>query len=753
MHPDFPMEAEHMALLRQKIDQTLAATLASKQVMDEELAELAKHYDPDSQQDYIDMLTGTLLSGSADRQIRNLREAQDVPYFARIDFEEKAGGCERLYIGKLSLIDEKSQKIHIVDWRAPVSNLYYEGRLGEAGYDSPSGRIEGLLKLKRQFSAREGKLLSLTDVDITTEDDLLKAFTHATTDDRLKEIVSTIQEEQNRIIRADMWRPLVVQGAAGSGKTTIALHRIAYLTYNHPELKADAFMVIAPNRFFLNYISDVLPDLGVENIVQTTFEDYAMGILGKTLKVSDPHGKLAALCAGQQGYEEALELSRYKCSMDFRKVLDRYIALVEEDFLPREDLTVEDVVIYPYGEIRRLFLEEYRNLPIARRVDEIKKHMVGRLNRVVDAAVAKLHEDCDRFILFTKLKEKEETPQRQQKIVFAIEEKNRKIAALQKGSKQAIQAYIKRISRVSPMEYYGRLMNDPVLLSSLGESAEEGELLTRLAVDSAPRLNMQRYETEDLAPMIWLKYRIHGIDEKSPVRQIIVDEAQDLSVFQLYVLKKIIAHASFTVLGDLCQGIQSYKGVQDWQDVVTQVFDGGCDFLTLERSYRSTVEIIREANKVIHALQDPRLITGSPILRHGDVPKRVALSGDKAAAHIARSIRAARQEGLRSMAVICPTPAACKAMQKRLGKLGEVTQLITGKEHVYGGGTVIIPVHLVKGLEFDCVFITDAEADIYTHEPVKAKLLYVAMTRALHRLTLYGQNFSPLTGDIPAENA
>ena len=754
-HPDYPLEHAHLQQILAKVERVLTDTSLHKSTLDESLADLARHYDPDNQQNYIDMLTWTLLQDRADRQLVNLAEARGTPYFARIDFAETGKALERLYIGKLSLIDEETQRIDIVDWRAPVSNLYYEGRLGPASYQCPSGLVEGSLSLKRQFSIKEGQLQTITDVDITTDDELLSAFSSASTDDRLKEIVSTIQTEQNRIIRADMWKPLVVQGAAGSGKTTIALHRIAYLAYNHPELKPDAFMVIAPNAFFLNYISDVLPDLGVENIYQTTFEGYAMRILGKKLKVRDPHEKLAALAAREAGREEEnrlmMRVAAFKSSMAFRRIIDRYITYVEEEFLPREDLTVGGMTIFTYAQIEQLFRREYSNLPIAKRVEQIQKHMVNRLGRVRAGAIEQLNLNCDREVMQLKLTVPEEDPTRQQRIIALIEAKNERVALIEKHAKTAVSEYIKRINRVSPMDYYRNLVADPVLLLTLaGEEAEE-EFLLHLSETTAATLQSGWYETEDLAPMIYLKYRIHGIDERSPVRQIVIDEAQDLSVFQLFVLHKIIYNSSFTILGDLCQGLQSYKGILSWQDVVDQVFEGDCEFLTLEKSYRSTIEIIGAANAVLATLHDDQLIPGSPILRHGPPVSVVAAAGLKQVAEdmVAR-IRAARQRGLRSTAIVCKTLQECKLVAAQLKRLQEPAYLITGKEHVYQGGTHILPVHLVKGLEFDTVLLADVSAEKYTATPLDVKLLYVAMTRPLHELTLYhvGEP-SPLLRQLP----
>lgn len=216
------------------------------------------------------------------RKLENIKSIKDKPYFARMDFKEDGKNVEKLYIGKISLLDNKTAYPIIVDWRAPISNLYYEGRVGKAEYECLGEKIKGEIFLKRQYIIENQELKKYVNINVTGNDELLQNALEEKADDRLKNIVATIQDEQNKIIRADINQPLIVQGVAGSGKTTIALHRIAYLIYNYEkEFKPEEFMIIAPTKFFLNYISNILPDLGVNDVKQTTFEDFAYDVIGK----------------------------------------------------------------------------------------------------------------------------------------------------------------------------------------------------------------------------------------------------------------------------------------------------------------------------------------------------------------------------------------------------------------------------------------------------------------------------------------
>jgi DNA helicase-2/ATP-dependent DNA helicase PcrA len=246
-------------------------------------------------------------------------------------------------------------------------------------------------------------------------------------------------------------------------------------------------------------------------------------------------------------------------------------------------------------------------------------------------------------------------------------------------------------------------------------------------------------EIEDLAPVIYIKLSIYGMDEKIPVKHIVVDEAQDFSVFQFYVVKSIIKDSSFTMLGDLCQGIHSYRGIKDWKDVMRYVFDEGqSNLLTLEQSYRTTVEIMDAANKVLINSGITGLPLGKPVIRHGEGVKIVKRETIKdIASDIESQIEELKDNNFKSIAVICKTMDECSIIHSYLKKGKDTPYIITGSEKEYKGGTVIVPSYLSKGLEFDAVIISNAAGDVYKNDELDAKLLYVAMTRPLHKLNIY----------------
>ncbi|WP_341348998.1 HelD family protein [Fervidicella metallireducens] len=544
-HPDYNEEIKRLDYTLDYVEKSIISMTRRQKKVEEDLLGSRKSLNSDSSQAYIDLMLNSMFEESIKIKLKKLLDAQSKPYFARIDFKEKdKEQIEKIYIGKVSLMKEENQELVIVDWRAPISNLYYEERLGEASYLCPDGKITGNLSLKRQFSIEKGILNEIFDIDITTNDEFLQTYLGANADNRLKDIVSTIQAEQNRIIRADMWKPLIVQGAAGSGKTTIALHRIAYLIYTYEKtFVPENFMIIAPNRLFLNYISEVLPELGVDKVKQTTFEDFAMELIGKKFKLTDTNEKLTNFVNNNATDLEVeknklVEVeSKFKSSMMFKEILDEYIKDIEKNFIPKEDFMIGKIVILKYEDINHLFLNEYKDLAMSKRILEIKKHLINRLKYKKESILSYIENECDKRVKFLKTK-MEDGEERREKIGKIIDRKYELISKLDNVSKKAVNDYVKKISKIDPYEYYYNLISNKELFYKYTDSKLEDEYQKFIRDYSLEILDSKKVELEDLAPIIYLKYCIHGIDEKIPVKHIVIDEAQDFSLFQIYVIKK-----------------------------------------------------------------------------------------------------------------------------------------------------------------------------------------------------------------------
>ena len=375
------MDEEILEKERQKLQEILKKMDVQEQEIETYIAERSLSFKAEN------MAEANVMAAQV-KKLDDVKKIKDKPYFARMDFKEKSKELEAFYIGKISLLDSKTAYPIIVDWRAPIANLYYEGKLGDASYEVLGEQIEGEIKLKRQYVIEKQKLLKYVDINVTGNDELLDSALEEKADDRLKNIVATIQDEQNKIIRAGLDKPLIVQGVAGSGKTTIALHRIAYLIYNYEkQFKPEEFMIIAPTRFFLNYISNILPDLGVDDVKQCTFEDFAYDVIGKKLKISDSNEKLVIIVnkdfdeINKGNTEIMIKEAKYKSSLDFKRAIDEYLIDIENNYIPKEDFYFMNHLITKHEDIDYLFKHTYRMYNYTNRINEIEKNMVSELNR------------------------------------------------------------------------------------------------------------------------------------------------------------------------------------------------------------------------------------------------------------------------------------------------------------------------------------------------------------------------------------
>lgn len=646
--------------------------------------------------------------------------------------------------GKAMITDHNTLEQVVIDWRAPIADLYYEGRLGEAEYNCPAGKIHGEIKLKRQYFFKNGDLQDVMDIDITTNDEMLQPFLSANSDTRLKNIISTIQAEQNKIIRADMWQPLVVQGVAGSGKTTIALHRIAYLIYNYDKnFFPEEFLIIAPNKFFLNYISNVLPDLGVDRVGQSTYEEIAFDVIGSEFEIEEPNNKLARIIDNNKSEKEKkmceiiIESSKYKSSIRFKTLLDEYLYEVEKRFVPEDDFKVGKYVFMKREDIEHLFFREYNNLPFCRRMEEISKHLKSAVTMRSGQILKDIEEERDYKIAKIKMDEPNEQI-RLSLIRDAYKEAEDLSKEVTKNVKKNVQKYISSTNKVlEPIKYYKEFMD--VYIDTLAKGRISDEEIKYIKTSFADAQRKGKIEMEDLAPLMYIKYMVHGIKTKFELKHIVIDEAQDFSEFQFYIFKKIVKSNSLTILGDLAQGIYFYRGTNNWQKTMSIVFGDGIDptYLTLKKTYRTTEEIMNVANKVIsHIMDKLNCPPGEPVMKNGaPVIVKHFENEEKMVEQIKERLKEYKEKGFSNIALICKTVEDCIKLKEQLQD--EEIHIISSKDSEYTGGINIVPSYLSKGLEFDAVIITNADVHNYTDSEVDTKLLYVCITRAMNTLEIY----------------
>ncbi|WP_158299561.1 HelD family protein [Paenibacillus antri] len=682
-----------------------------------------------------DDFTELALNAIRQKELDQLFKSRTRPFFAKVDFQEREQpDRERAYIGRFGLFDRATMEPIVLDWRSPMANLYYEHSFREVPVDVKLGkRLLFDVSNKRQFEMDKDELTRFYDMSAETGTNrLLIERLEQRGEQKLKDIVETIQAEQNAVLRAEAGQALIVQGAAGSGKTTIALHRLAFLAYAYRDRGAfDNFLIIAPNRLFIDYISDVLPDLGIEGVVQTTWEEALCGFipLPKGYKFADAAGKTALFLEAERGADaERLATvklaSRLRGSMATKSLLDRYVERRIESTVPETDLALSKTHKMTAEEVRRKFHVDFRHYPYMQR----RKRLIQALTQWKD--------DCAREaarVLESRVKSGQ----------YAATEK--RVAEVRAQYDRKLAEYVETVKSVELVSFYRNIVTKPANVAKwMAEAglAGEGVDAERVAAYFAERKEMHKQELEwdDLAPLFYLAYRFYGLGKTRAYSHIIVDEAQDFSPFQLHALSALSAAGSMSILGDLAQSIYPYRGLTDWNVLKEGVFPGKVSIERLKKSYRSTVEIMTVANAVLSHWDNPHVTPAEPVLRHGETPAAARTSNEEEGLRtIADRLAALRAQGMHNVAVIDKTTARCRDVHRRLTALGvEGAHLIEGKAGKYEGGVSVVPVYLSKGMEFDAVLLVNpAEAAYDPAVPEDVKLLYVACTRALHRLEAY----------------
>ncbi len=747
-HIDYKTEQKRLKETVDYIEKAIESYEKNKTIHQKEIKDAYSSLDPtESSQSYVSIMLHTRLLDELENNYTRLLKARENPYFARIDFrEESKSKIEKFYIGKMSLQREDWDVPMILDWRSPLASVYYDGRLGNVVYQNALGEsLSGELSLKRQYTIDNKHLIDIMDVDITATDTFLQASLGENKDNRLKDIVSTIQSEQNAIIRADIKRPLIVQGVAGSGKTTIALHRIAYLIYTYEKsFYPEQFMIIAPNRLFLNYISGVLPELGANNVIQTTYADYAFKLIGDKYTLTNSEEKLVSIINGDNAKLNnnkkslIIKSSAFKGSLTFVNILLRYIKDIEVNYIPMEDFELEGHLLMTIKEVKNIILRDYNHLPLYKRFEQIEKHLKFRLDKDKDTIYEQIKLSYDRKIEVIRRNEPE-SEERRLTIVDILNIRDAALQKVKKNIKTAVKSYMSKFVKRDLFDYYKDIITNKENLDCFSLGKLDDEFASFVCDYSNEILKNKTVELEDLAPLLYLKHRIMGFENEINIKYVVIDEAQDFSPFQFFTLKKMFNTDFFTILGDLSQGIHSYRSIKNWNVVLDKIFDSNnSQYLKLEQSYRTTIEIMDLANEVIKLIPKEDLILAKPVVRHGEIPSVVKFKYKKDILNEAQNkIVDLISDGYKSIAVICKTPKECKSVHNELKKNKQLNiKLLEGKEEQYDNTIVIVPSYLSKGLEFDAVIIINID-DVYNEEELDLKLLYVSMTRAQHKLFVY----------------
>lgn len=638
------------------------------------------------------------------------------PYFARIDFSpEDKLESEKIYIGKYGIYDKNSKPI-VVDWRAPISSLYYDSEIGPTSYCCPEGTIFGKLTLKRQFEIENGKLLNYHDVDIVSNDELLQKYLHTNNDMRLKNIVSTIQSEQNVAIRKPLNLNTIVQGVAGSGKTTIALHRIAYLVYNYRDrIKNNQYMVIGPNDVFLKYIESVLPDLDVSDINQQTYEKFTKEIIDEPINIINSSKKLNMYLAGKIHND----IPKFKSSDEFRIMLDLFLDDYFQNII-EDALIIKGFEVIDKGTLYQIFknaLQQSADFDIA--VDKFVILVSNYINNNYNDIIFRLNEVINKsHSVVNNEKEKEELKKKRKYIYDEI----------QKGCKQSSKKFISKY-RFSPTKLYQLFINNI-------ENYDVNDYcyIDELKKETLQNIKSGSFEFEDLAPLIHIKYRLGISRNFMNYRHVVIDEAQDLGKFSFYVLKECLPNATFSIYGDIVQSIYDYRSIDSWDEVRDVL--GECELLSFKKSYRTTDEIMTVANSVAESL---KFDSSELSIRHGNDVSFSQIEQTNIPAYIKNKIVEYRQKGYKTVAVISKYPVQSSYINDDLSFEGLFVPNVDENTDITKIDNEVLTIsnYLAKGLEFDAVIINGADEDVYNSlNASDMKMLYVALTRALHEMDI-----------------
>ena len=547
------------------------------------------------------------------------------------------------------------------------------------------------------------------------------------------------------------------------GKTTIALHRIAYLIYNYEkEFRPDEFMIIAPTKFFLNYISNILPDLGVNDVKQYTFEDFAYNVIGKKLKISDNNEKLVMIVNNEidSEYKENIDVilqeSKFKSSIRFKKIIDKYLRYIENNYIPKADFCFNGYIIMDYKEINELFTSTYNMYNFAMRINEIEKNLIYEFRKKSDKIVEELKLERSKAV---------ENLQGEKRIKV-YEEYEKKIYLIEKDYKKIVKNYLKQLHNKTCIDYYKDFLENYLVVldnnkevninenlsqfedNRLNEKLDKfadnelNEIIKYLKKLTLRNLSNNEVTFEDLAPLMYLQYRIAGIKEKCKIKHVVIDEAQDYGEFQFDVLKTILNSNSMTILGDIAQGVHYYRGIENWKRFIDVEFnDTNVTYATLHKTYRTTKEIMDVANSVINKLpkyEKEFIVLGEPVI---DRKNSINIQKQDNMKELIMSVNSRVDEYLKnnykSIAIIGKDMKECKEIYKEIAKLRNDVKLIQGKDSEYNAGISIVPSYLAKGLEFDCVIIANANKENYGNSSLDIKLLYVTITRAMSKLDVF----------------
>ncbi|MCG7343817.1 UvrD-helicase domain-containing protein [Sporosarcina sp. ACRSL] len=723
-----------------------------------EVVNIRKHFwdevkvNVDSFDDYLETIIGLRQEAQAlavsqsthrhaSKRLSTLRRMKQVPYFGRIDFiEEGSSTEEQIYIGISTLTDDSGEDFLIYDWRAPISSVYYDYQPGDASYVTPGGLIRGKLEKKWQYLIRGGVLQSMFDTSVTIGDEILQIVLGKGTDKHMHSIVATIQQDQNRIIRHDQGKLLIVHGAAGSGKTSAALQRIAYLLYKYREsLNADQIILFSPNTLFNSYVSNVLPELGEENMQQVTFQEYLNHRLSKDYQVENPYDQLEYVLTAENtpSYQARVASIRFKASPIFFEAIESYRKALEISGMQFKDLIFRGKPIVSAKQIENRFYNSDTSLRFHNRLEKLKEWLEKKVNGSlqnewmkpwVEEKIELLSDEeyhrAHRYLA------KKHGFKRGAAADYEMDPKELAHLIVQQSSK-SLRNQVQAFEFIDMNGIYKQLFVDPLQIKQWIDEDTPAEW-PAICQATLNMLEENQLFYEDATPFLLLNELIRGFQANRTIKHVVVDEAQDYSAFQFEFLRRLFPSAKMTVLGDFNQAIFAHASeTVDFHTLTNLYGPDETEMINLARSYRSTKPIIEFTRKLV-----PNGAQIIPFEREGEQPVLKEVADHSELHHcIAAKVAELKSSGYNTIAIICKSAEESRRAFEALSMMDDIKLLRTGSME-YEQGVVVVPAYLAKGIEFDAVVIYDASEQVYGDESLR-RIFYTACTRAMHHLQLY----------------
>lgn len=675
----------------------------------------------------------------AAKQLSTLQRLNKRPYFARIDFQEQNEKPETIYIGLGSFADKNDQFL-IYDWRAPISSIYYDGKLGSVTYYAPDGEQEVLMTKKRQFSIKDGQIINMFDTNESIGDQMLINVLNEKSSTQMKSIVTTIQREQNKIIRNTTADLLFVQGSAGSGKTSAILQRIAYLLYRYRgNLVSSDVIMFSPNQLFNDYVKNVLPEMGEQNMVQMTYRQFVSRRV--------PAFKVESLFDQFEDQNKNPKIAKFKDSLEFFEAINNYSKHLIKHGVVFKNIYFKDKEkpFFDKDYIKDIYYSFNENYNLRNRIEATREKLVARLNESISAEakkawVAKYLESISKEEL-NKLYDRpdqefasstEEERFLSKKIVInSLKQVLRKVNANSFFNIRAqYLAFLRAIPKMIDLQQYG---------ISEKEWYDHIELVKQNFV-------RKQIKITDISSYLYLYDVITGRRVNYEMRYAFIDEIQDYTPFQLAYLKYNFPRAKFTMLGDLNQAIFTKDDSLTLLDKVKQLFiSEKIELIKLTKSYRSTKQITDFTKQI---LKSGELIEAFD--RNGAKPTIWHCDNASAVQKINDILIANNQEKL-TTAIITKTLEEARDLTTKLKSESiKVTLIATANQRLVPG-VLVIPSYLAKGLEFDAVIAWQVNNNNY-HKDDERQLLYTITSRAMYKLDLiYTDELSDLLREIKAD--